>query len=186
MIRHGGHITRRKFLATSAVAGVSVFASSAKVDAIRFPIPLTQALEESLPKIGQLTYAQVHVTDKIALPSALGMLEFAVRGRRLDKVAALGDVEFETLPTNVMATLFMDRGLRCMVTSAKPITDRFAFFRGEEGSLVVLPDKVRRLDASGALADEPLLQAPIYDAESLTLPLVLQALRSRDAQQVSA
>lgn len=186
MNHDGGQISRRGFLTTSVAAGASVLACSKQVEAIRFPIPLAQALEESLPKIGRLTYAQVHVTEHITLESALGMLEFAARGRRLDKVAALGDSEFGALPTNVMATLYMDRGLRCMTTSASPIADDVAFFRGESGSLVVLPKKVQQLDVGGAVVDEPPLQAVWYEAESVTLPHVLESLRSKQAQLIHA
>ena len=184
MNRDGGKISRRGFLTASAAAGASVLAISTDVQAIRFPVPLAQALEEALPKIGTLVYAQTHVTESLDLATALGMVEFAARGRRLDKVAAVGDTEFLSQPDNVMATLYMDRGLRCMVTSASPISNRRAVFRGEIGSLVVLPNKLQRVDAQGAMVEEPPLQDVPYSAESVALPHVLEALRSKEAKLI--
>lgn len=185
MILDGGQISRRGFLAASAVAGVTVLAYSRDVEAIRFPVPLARALEEALPTIGRLSYAQAHVTSVMDLTSALGMVEFMARGRRLDKVAALGDVEFATLPKNIMATLYMDRGLRCMVTSAAPVANRVAFFRGEKGSVIVMPKKVRLLDTEDEQLFEPPLQNVPFAAESVALPHVLESLRSKKAKLVS-
>jgi hypothetical protein len=168
-----GTLTRRNFLVAGIAVGVIGIIGSDSVEAAE----TTLARLINNKRCATIDYLQLHCTADFPLTTALSLLETVTQAYTLEKVSVAGDPEFETLPTNFLATFCYKGGLRATITSGRSPHPSIGTIRGSKDDIIVQSKRLEVIDDEGKVQESLLFNTTDAGSTTQGMDYILQALR---------